>query len=116
MYLNPTGLALGFGTGGSYLAEGYVFGAALGVILESLLIALALIVIARNLTGWRAPYAWTVMLSVLYLPRANLTTSLSSVVHACVGVFAVFTASVVLQKAADFLHLASPSTDAAERV
>ena len=117
MFLNHTGLALGFGTGGSYLAEGYVFGGALGVLLETLLIGIALIVIAHNLTGWRTAFSWTIMLSFLYLPRANLTTSLSTIAHGCAGIFAVFVLSTVMQKASEFLRFASrgaePSTPAA---
>ena len=111
MLLNHSGLALGFGTGGSYLAEGYVFGATLGVISETILIGGFLILVARNLTGWRTAYAWTIMLSVVYLPRSNITTSLSTVAHACAGIFAVFVLTNAMQKVSDYLRFASRSPE-----
>jgi oligosaccharide repeat unit polymerase len=106
MYLNRPGFDMGFGTGGSYIAEGYLFGKLFGVIGESLLIAGLLIIIAHNLHGWRTPYAWTVMLSIVYLPRANLTTLLSAIAHSSAGVFAVFCLAWGLARSADFFHQA----------
>jgi hypothetical protein len=108
MFLNREGFSLGFGTGGSYIAEGYLFGKSVGVVGESLLIAALLIVIARNFTSWRTAYVWTVMLSVVYLPRANLTTVLAVIVHSCAGIAAVFLLAFSLLRFSEFMLHANP--------
>ena len=93
MFLNPTGFALGFGTGGSYLAEGYLYGKAFGVIGESLLVAFLLIFAARNFRDWRTPYAWSLMVGIIYLPREDLLVAVPGILRAWAGTALVFAAA-----------------------
>lgn len=111
MFLNRSGFVLGYGTGGSYLAEGYIFGGVVGVIIESLLVAWLLIWIARYLSGWAAPFAWSVMTSVVYLPRANFITLLSVIAHSCIGIAIVFAIAVGIQRSLEYFRHATPLED-----
>lgn len=96
MFLNRSGFDLGFGTGGSYLAEGYLYGKTFGVIGESLLIAGVLILLARNFHGWRTPYAWSAMLGIIYLPREDLMIAAPGVLRSWAGIALVFAAAWII--------------------
>ncbi|HEY3928571.1 MAG TPA: O-antigen polysaccharide polymerase Wzy [Candidatus Koribacter sp.] len=93
MFLNPTGYALGFGPGGSYLAEGYLYGKAAGVIGESLLSALLLIWLAHSFRGWRIPFAWSAMVGLIYLPREDLMVAIPGILRSWAALALVFAAA-----------------------
>lgn len=102
MFLNKSGFDLGFGTGGSYLAESYLYGKALGVVGESLLIAALLILLARNFRDWRTPYAWSMMLGLIYLPREDLMIAMPGVLRTWAGISLVFVAALILAALVDW--------------
>lgn len=109
MFLNRSGFQLGFGTGGSYLAEGYLYGKAFGVIGESLLIGLFLVILARNFRDWRTPYAWSLMLGIIYLPREDLMVTLPGVLRSWAGIVLVFCVAWVLAVAVSWARSYGPT-------
>ena len=96
MFLNPTGYELGFGPGGSYLAEGYLYGKAVGVIGESLLIGLVLIWLAKNFRGWKIPFAWSGMVGLIYLPREDLLVAIPGILRSWAALALVLAAASML--------------------
>ncbi len=82
-FLNPSAFSLGFGTGGAYLAEGYVAGGTAGIILESLLISVLLTICTKYMRGNSLPFAWSIAVALLYLPREDLSIAFSGEVRSC---------------------------------
>jgi len=85
-FLNPSGFRLGFGTGGSYLAEAWLFAGFAGIVLESLAIASLLGWCARNFGGMALPFVWTLTVALLYLPRQDLGVALGGAAKGCIGI------------------------------
>lgn len=84
-FLNPSGFILGFGTGGSFVAEGYLLGGLPGVAFESLIASALLAFCAYSLRGLALPFAWTLTTAIWYLPRQGLPVALSGTVKSCIS-------------------------------
>lgn len=83
VFLNVDAFRKGFGTGSSYLAEAYIAGGILGVILVSILVGLALRWLHRisgNFAG--AVVVGTLLPTVIYLPRAQILGPIAAAIRA----------------------------------
>lgn len=79
VFLNAAAFRQGFGTGSSYLAEAWIAGGLLGVILVSILIGLTLRALHRMGRTFIGAVAVAVLLpSVIYLPRAQLLSPIAA--------------------------------------
>jgi oligosaccharide repeat unit polymerase len=76
--LNAPSFSQGYATGSSYLAEAYLIGKGPGVILCSVLIGAFLAVLSVWLSDWRSPFAVLILISVIFVPRAELVDPLAA--------------------------------------
>lgn len=91
-FVDPQAAAEGYGTGGSYLAESYIFGGVPGVIVASILLALVLSWLHNQSRTWfGALLLMNFMGGVIYLPRASLLSPFSSGIKSLmsVGIIAI---------------------------
>lgn len=79
VFLNVDAYRAGFGTGSSYLAEAWIAGGLLAVLIASILIALALRVLHRLGANFLGAVAVAIVLpSLIYLPRAQLLSPIAN--------------------------------------
>jgi hypothetical protein len=98
-FLGPEAARAGYGAGGAYLAEAYAFAKMPGVFFESVLIGLLLAWMALRFHGPWTPFAFTMMLSVLYIPRDSLAVALSRTVLTWVLISGILAVAWFLEKA-----------------
>lgn len=77
-FVNPMAASMGYGTGGSYLAEAYLFGGVGGVALASLAVGGCLSFIHRLSRNWiGALFLAAALGPIIYMPRTGLVSPVS---------------------------------------
>lgn len=96
VYLNAESYSMGYATGSSYLAEAYLIGGVFGVMLVSALLGCYLSMISRWLADWRAPFALMIMISAIYVPRAEMVDPIAAPVKQILALLVVLGAVFVM--------------------
>jgi len=89
-YLNAEQFSKGYATGSSYLAEAYIIGGAVGVMCFSLLIGCFLAQQAKWISDWRSPIAVLILISVMFIPRAELVDPIAAAIKPIISMVVLF--------------------------
>ena len=88
VFLNPAGFSLGYGTGGSYLAEAYVIGGLAGVVVISLLIGFGLRLLHHFSASSLSLFVVAMILpDIAFMPRGGLLDWLSVLARNAISIF-----------------------------
>ena len=97
--VDPVADAAGFGLGGSYLADSYLYGKFAGVVIISLLIGWGLCFLQQHLSGNAAAFGIVMLISLVYLPRSPIVEEIAYAMEQWIFVAAILAAAAV------FAHL-----------
>ena len=97
-FLSPAAAHAGYGTGGAYLAEAYALGRIPGVFFESAVVGVLLAWMAVHFHGPWTPFAFTMMLSILYIPRESLVVTLGRTLLYWVLISAILAAAWLMAR------------------